>query len=72
MAFIKYVDSENIRTADRVPTDDNVLRVHGIHSRVMKLHYDLYFELMHSPGVLSRLQRELIATLVSTINACHY
>ncbi len=72
MAFIRYVQESEIAGSDRVDDDDNILRVHGIHSRVMRLHYDLYRELMHQPGPLSRLQRELIAVVVSSINQCRY
>ena len=72
MAFIRYVQQSEIAGADRVDDDDNILRVHGIHSRVMRIHYDLYRELMYQPGPLSRLQRELIAVVVSSINHCRY
>ncbi len=72
MAFIQYVPEDQIPVKDRVPDQDNILRVHGIHSRVMKQHYDLYVELMHRRGPLSRVQREMIATVVSATNGCHY
>jgi len=51
---------------------DNILRIHGVHSRVMRLHYDLYIELMRRPGPLTRVQREMLATAVSAANGCHY
>ena len=44
MAFINYVSSSQIPEHDRVPDEDNILRVHGVHSRVLKLHYELYVE----------------------------
>ena len=72
MAFIKCVSKKDIPKADQVPDDDNILRIHGVHSRVLKLHYELYIELMHRPGPLSRLQREIIGTVVSSINGCDY
>ena len=72
MAFIEYVDEEAIPAADRVPDHDNILRIHGVHSRTMRLHYDLYRDLMYRRGPLSRVQREMIAVVVSTINQCHY
>ena len=72
MAFIEYVEEEAIPAADRVPDHDNILRIHGIHSRTMRLHYDLYRDLMYRRGPLSRVQREMIAVVVSTINQCHY
>ncbi len=72
MAFIQYVPEDQIPVEDRVPDQDNILRIHGVHSRVMKQHYDLYVELMHRRGPLSRVQREMIASVVSAANGCHY
>ena len=72
MAFIDYVSADEIPEQDRVGDDDNILRIHSVHSRVMKLHFDLYVELMHRSSPLSRTQREMIATVVSSLNACHY
>lgn len=60
MAWIDYLPEDAIPAADRVPDGDNILRIHGVHSRVMRLHYDLYRELMYGRGPLSRLQREMI------------
>jgi len=72
MAFIPYQPEDNIPSEDRVADRDNIIRVHGIHSRVMRQHYELYAELMRGPGPLSRMQREMIGVVVSTINGCHY
>jgi len=72
MPFIDYLPPDEIPELDRVDDDDNILRIHGVHSRVMKLHYELYIELMHKPSPLSRIERELVATVVSQINGCHY
>ena len=72
MAFIKYVDEETIPAVDRVPDHDNILRIHGVHSRTMRFHYDLYRDLMYRRGPLSRVQREMIAVVVSALNQCHY
>ena len=69
MAFIDYVD---IPEADSVSDNDNILRIHGVHSRTARLHYDLYRELMFGAGPLSRIQREMIAVVVSAHNDCHY
>ena len=49
MAFIEYFQPDDIPPADRVPDEDNILRIHGVHSRTMRLHYDLYIELMREP-----------------------
>jgi hypothetical protein len=72
MAYIPYHPEDQIPEADRVSDRDNIIRIHAVHSRVMCQHYDLYVELMRGPGPLTRIQRELIAVVVSTINACHY
>ncbi len=72
MAFIDYVPEERIDPEDRVADRDNILRVHGVHARVMRQHYDLYRELMYGPGPLTRIQREMVAVVVSAANACHY
>lgn len=72
MAHIDYVDLAEIPEEDRVADDDNILRVHGIHSRTIRLHYDLYRELMYAKGPLTRVQREMIAVRVSALNECHY
>lgn len=72
MAYIPYVSDEAIPEPDRVADRDNIIRIHGIHGRVMRHHYDLYVELMHRPGPLSRIQREMIGVVVSALNRCHY
>ncbi len=72
MAFINYVSPELIPESDRISDDDNILRIHSVHSRVLKLHYQLYVELMHRPSPITRVQREMIGTLVSSLNGCVY
>lgn len=72
MAFIRYVSEDQIPPGDRVPDQDNIVRIHGVHSRTMRQHYDLYLELMRGPGPLSRVQREMIAVVVSSANRCRY
>jgi len=72
MAFIQYVPEDQIPVEDRVSDQDNILRIHGVHSRVMKAHNDLYAEIMIQRGVLSRVQKEMIAVMVSALNQCHY
>ncbi len=72
MAFIQYVPEDQIPVEDRVSDQDNILRIHGVHSRVMKAHYDLFAEIMIQRGVLSRVQKEMIAVVVSALNQCHY
>ncbi len=72
MAFIGYVPQDGIPAGDRVPDDDNILRIHGVHSATLRQHYELYAELMRGPGPLTRVQREMVAVVVSAENACRY
>lgn len=72
MAYIDYVPVDEIPAEDRVADEDNILRIHGVHSRTMPLHYELYRQLMYGRGPLSRAQREMIAVVVSAHNQCHY
>lgn len=72
MAFIRYLAENELATADRVPDSDNILQIHGVHPAVMRHHYELYLELMHRAGPLTRRQREMLAVRVSALNGCHY
>jgi alkylhydroperoxidase family enzyme len=72
MAFIPYPEAGQIPPECAVPDDDNILRIHGVHPETIRLHYELYRELMHRAGPLTRIQREMIAVTVSAINGCHY
>ena len=72
MAFIPYRDKSEIPDEYAVDDDDFIIQIHGVHPQVMKLHFDLYIELMHRPGPLSRVDRELIGVAVSAINECEY
>ncbi len=72
MASIAYVPDDQIPDPDRVADRDNILRIHGVHPRTMRQHYDLYVELMRGPSPLTRIQREMIALAVSAANHCHY
>lgn len=72
MAYIDYIAEETIPAGDQVPDRDNILRIHGVHSRTMRQHYDLYRQLMYSKGPLTRIQREMIAVVVSAANECRY
>lgn len=72
MAFIEMVPPEALPEERRVPDDDNIIQIHSIHPQTMRHHYDLYIELMRRPGPLSRIQREMIAVVVSSENKCHY
>jgi len=72
MAYIRYRPDEDVPEADRIADNDNILQIHRVHPAVMRQHHELYLQLMHRPGPLTRLQREMIAVRVSAVNACHY
>ena len=50
----------------------NILAVSAVNPRALEDHVRLYRGLMFGPSPLSRLERELVATVVSHANACHY
>ncbi len=51
----------------------NILRLQSLRPEVLSSSTRLYAELMHSAtGGLTRAQREMIATVVSRANDCHY
>ncbi len=72
MAFINYVRPENLEPGDRVADPDNIIQIHALHPAVMRQHYELYQQLMHRDGPLSRRERELLGVRVSALNHCHY
>lgn len=71
MAFIRYMTDQELPSADRVPDSDNILQIHGVHPQMMHQHYQLYLEIMHREGPVTRRQRELLAVRVSALNGCH-
>ncbi len=72
MAYIPYLDPASIDPNDQVDDRDNILQIHGVHSKMLRLHYDMYRQLMYSRGPLTRKQREMIGVVVSARNACRY
>ena len=51
---------------------DNILKIHSMNVKSMQTHYDLYAHLMRGRSDLSRVQREMIAVVVSAVNQCRY
>ena len=72
MTIIEYLSEDEIAPDDRVADRDHIIQIHGVHSRVMRQHFELYRELMHGKGPLSRIQREMIGVVVSALNDCEY
>jgi alkylhydroperoxidase family enzyme len=67
--LLKRLFDEAIARAGKV---FNIVRVQGLNPAVLEASMQLYRALMFGPSVLSRAQRELLATVVSRTNACHY
>ena len=72
MAFIHYVPAHLLSPDDRIADPDNIIQIHAVHPAVMRQHYELYQQLMHRDGPLSRRERELLGVRVSALNHCHY
>lgn len=50
----------------------NIVHVMSANAAVMRTSMDLYIAIMYGSSPLSRVQRELLATVVSAELACHY
>jgi len=50
----------------------HIMKVHSLNPPAMLAHRALYKTLMFGPSPLQRYQREMIGTVVSGLNACHY
>ena len=50
----------------------NLVRIQSLRPDTMAIGRGFYRHLMDGPGGLSRLQRVLIATVVSKVNGCFY
>ena len=50
----------------------NVLRVYALRPRHLQLWYAFYDDLMRGDSGLTKIQREMLAVVVSTANRCHY
>lgn len=72
VAFIRYAPAGDLKSVERVDDPDNIIQIHRVHPAVMRQHYELYRELMHRSGPLSRREREVIAVRVSGLNGCPY
>ena len=51
----------------------NIVRLFSVRPNSMRAFVELYKVVMHDPeSPLTRAQREMIATVVSKVNHCHY
>ena len=61
------------RVVDRVyGRVDNVFAVHSLNPRGMSAHLSLYESAMAGTATLRKVEREIIALVVSLENDCHY
>ena len=68
--LLKQLYEAGIRRAGKV---FNIIRLQSQRPKVLRASTQLYLEVMISPDSgLSRVRREMIATAVSSANACHY
>ena len=51
---------------------DNIIAVHSLNPRGMAAHQGLYASAMAGTATLRKVERELIALVVSLENHCHY
>ena len=51
---------------------DNILKIHSLNVKSLQTHFELYAHLMRGPSDLTRVQREMIAVVVSQANHCPY
>jgi alkylhydroperoxidase family enzyme len=50
----------------------NIVRAMSLNAPVLKRSMQLYGAIMHGPSPLSRVERELLAVVVSATNGCRY
>lgn len=51
---------------------DNIMQIHSLNPRAMAAHQSLYVSAMAGTASLRKVERELVAFVVSAINECHY
>jgi alkylhydroperoxidase family enzyme len=51
---------------------DNIMQVHSLHPDGLRAHHELYRVVMRGSSTLPKVDREMIALVVSVINECHY
>ncbi len=51
---------------------DNIMAVHSLNPRGLEAHQRLYTSAMAGTGSLRKVDRELVALVVSIQNECHY
>ena len=64
-----FVGGRRIRHTSQV---DNILKIHSLHPEGLAGHMELYSAVMKGSPTLRKVDREMIAVVVSTLNQCHY
>ncbi len=67
--LLKSEYDEAIKRAGKV---FNILKVQSLNAKSLRASMQLYIAAMHSPSGLSRAEREMLATVVSSANDCFY
>ena len=49
-----------------------VVKLQSLRPEIMRTFMALYVQIMHGPSRLTRTEREMVATVVSKVNHCHY
>lgn len=81
MAWIKVIDDTEAdgelkeiyrAQGEKAGALANILKIHSLAPRTLSTHMAFCESVMHAPGDLSRIRREMIAVVVSSLNRCHY
>ena len=82
MSWIEIIDEDDWdgelgemrgRVADsKTGKVDHIMAIHSLNPRSLIAHETLYESAMRGTASLRKVDREMIAVLVSSINKCHY
>lgn len=81
MAWIRTIDEDDAegplarlyaRMVEPWGGVDNIMKIHSLNPPSLAAHFEIYKTLMRGRSPLSRVQREMIAVVVSAANRCHY
>jgi len=84
MAWISKIDDGDWKTSDTLASlydkvvdqesgaVDNIMSIHSLDAGSMSAHLALYQQAMRGTATLRKVEREMIALLVSRENECHY
>lgn len=67
--FLKKIYSEAVNRAEKVY---NIVKLQSLNPETLKASLGLYMSTMFLHSSITRVQREMLATVVSWVNKCHY